>query len=318
MIWLNENNPYAAQWLRNLIAKGHLPHGQVDARSVLDVRSADLAGARQCHFFAGIGGWPYALDLAGWPRDREVWSASLPCQPLSVAGLRQGHVDERHLWPAFHDLVAERRPARIFGEQVASADGREWLAAVRHDLEALGYAVGAACLPACSVGAPHRRYRFFWVAHRLLAGRQGRLSGRANPQRGDLDRHLGRGGAAGLVADALHAQWRPLDLDRQDGRDGTHGDGRKHTASLEHAVKFAAWPTPVAEDGESSGARLSRGTADTLTAVTRLALGTTSSGSTAETASGGQLGQLNPMFSCWLMGFGIEWLMCAQDGLRKP
>ena len=158
MIWLNENNPYAAQWLRNLIAKGHLPDGKVDARSILDLRPSD-AGARQCHFFAGIGGWPLALDLAGWPRDREVWSASLPCQPISVAGKREGAEDERHLWPVFYRFVRERRPAVIFGEQVASKDGREWLAAVRADLEAIGYAVGAACLPACSVGAPHRRYR---------------------------------------------------------------------------------------------------------------------------------------------------------------
>jgi len=44
-------------------------------------------------------------------------------------------------------------------------------------------------------------------------------------------------------------------------------DGRKHTASLEHAVKFAGWPTARTEDGESSGARWSRGTFDTLTAV---------------------------------------------------
>ena len=216
MIWLNENNPYAAQWLRNLIAKGHLPDGKVDARSILDLRPSD-AGARQCHFFAGIGGWPLALDLAGWPRDREVWTASLPCQPLSLAGKREGAEDDRHLWPVFYRFVRERRPAVIFGEQVASKDGREWLAAVRADLEAIGYAVGAACLPACSVGAPHRRYRLFWVAHRCDEGREGRLSGRANPVRQAVDRHARHGGAAGGLGDADSERRRSSDGPREAG-----------------------------------------------------------------------------------------------------
>ena len=161
-MWLNENDPYAVAWLGNLIGGGRL-RGRIDPRSIVDVRPSDIDG-RHCHFFAGIGGWPYALELAGWPDDWEVWTASLPCQPLSVAGKRLGADDERHLWPVFYRLVAERRPATIFGEQVASKDGREWLAAVRADLEEIGYAVAAACLPACGVGAPHRRYRLFWVA----------------------------------------------------------------------------------------------------------------------------------------------------------
>jgi DNA (cytosine-5)-methyltransferase 1 len=163
--YYNENDQFAAAWLRNLIAAGHLPPGEVDERSIVDVRADDLRGFRQCHFFAGIGGWPYALRLAGWPEDRPVWTGSCPCQPLSSAGQRKGHADERHLWPAFHRLIAECRPAIVFGEQVASKDGREWLAGVRADLEALGYAVGAADLCAASCGAPHIRQRLFWVAN---------------------------------------------------------------------------------------------------------------------------------------------------------
>ena len=120
MNWYNENNPHAAQWLRNLIAAGHLPHGQVDARSVCDIAAPD---ACQCHFFAGIGGWAYALALADWPADREVWTASLPCQPFSVAGKRQGQDDERHLWPVFYALVRERRPADVRRRQGRRAVG---------------------------------------------------------------------------------------------------------------------------------------------------------------------------------------------------
>jgi DNA (cytosine-5)-methyltransferase 1 len=161
--YYNEIDPFAAQWLRNLIAAGFLPNGDVDERSIVDVQPDDLAGYVQCHFFAGIGGWPYALSLADWPEDEPVWTGSCPCQPLSVAGQRKGHVDERHLWPAFHRLIAECKPPTVFGEQVASKDGREWLAGVRADLEALGYACGAADLCAASVGAPHRRQRLYWL-----------------------------------------------------------------------------------------------------------------------------------------------------------
>ena len=149
--------------LRNLIAAGHIMEGEVDERSIVDVRGPDLQGFTRCHFFAGIAGWDLALRLAGWG-DCPVWTGSCPCQPLSSAGQRKGHADERHLWPAFHRLIAECRPATVFGEQVASKDGREWFAAVRADLERLGYACGGADMPAAGVGAPHIRQRLWWVA----------------------------------------------------------------------------------------------------------------------------------------------------------
>jgi hypothetical protein len=63
---------------------------------------------------------------------------------------------------------------------------------------------------------------------------------------------------------------RSMDPERMDPT-GRTDDGRKHTASLEHAVKFAAWSTPKAEDAESAGMRHGRGVADTLTAQTSLA-----------------------------------------------
>lgn len=162
--YYNEIDPYAAEWLRNLIASGHIAPGVVDERSIADVQPADLAGFRQVHFFAGIGGWSLALRLAGWPDDRPVWTGSCPCQPFSVAGKKRAESDERHLWPDMRRLVAECRPSVVFGEQVASRLGREWLAGVRTDLEALGYAVGAADLCAAGVGAPHIRQRLWWVA----------------------------------------------------------------------------------------------------------------------------------------------------------
>lgn len=162
--YYNEWDPYAAQWLRNLIAAGLIPEGDVDTRSIVDVHPIDLIGYEQVHFFAGIGGWAYAARLAGWPDDRPLWTGSCPCQPFSAAGKRKGDKDERHLWPEFRRLISVCDPAVVFGEQVASKDGRRWLAGVRADLEGMGYAVGAADLCAASVGAPHIRQRLWWVA----------------------------------------------------------------------------------------------------------------------------------------------------------
>lgn len=169
--YYNEIDPFAAAWLRELIKSGHIADGEVDERSIVDVQPSDLAGFTQCHFFAGIGGWSYALRLAGWTDDTPVWTGSCPCQPLSCAGQRQGHADRRHLWPAFYRLISECRPAVVFGEQVASQDGREWFAGIRADLEALEYACGGADLCAAGAGAPHLRQRLFWVADSDSHGR---------------------------------------------------------------------------------------------------------------------------------------------------
>ena len=163
--YYNEFDPFAAAWLRELIADGLIARGEVDERSIKDVRPDDLKGFTQCHFFAGIGGWSYALRLAGWDDDRSVWTGSCPCQPFSCAGNRQGETDVRHLWPDLRRLITVCAPAIIFGEQVASADGRIWLDGVRIDLEALSYAVCAADLCAASVGAPHIRQRLYWMAN---------------------------------------------------------------------------------------------------------------------------------------------------------
>ncbi|RYD41906.1 MAG: DNA cytosine methyltransferase, partial [Verrucomicrobiaceae bacterium] len=140
MNYYNEFDPHAAVWLRGLIAEGLIPPGEVDERSITDVQPTDLLGFTQCHFFAGIGGWSLALQLAGWPADRECWTGSCPCQPFSSAGKGMGRKDARHLWPAFRRLINRCRPSVVFGEQVASKDGRTWLAGVFANLETMGFA----------------------------------------------------------------------------------------------------------------------------------------------------------------------------------
>ncbi|HHC0136891.1 TPA: DNA cytosine methyltransferase [Klebsiella pneumoniae] len=165
--YYNEWDASAAAWLRELINNKLIPYGYVDERSITEVTPSDLEGFTQCHFFAGIGGWPLALQLAGIPASTQLWTGSPPCQPFSVAGKSLGFDDERHLAPAFLRLIRECKPQLLFGEQVAAAIGRHWLDFVFLNLEDKGYACGSAVLPACSVGAPHKRDRLFFGAMQL-------------------------------------------------------------------------------------------------------------------------------------------------------
>lgn len=168
--YYNENNPYAARWLRNLIEENLIAPGIVDDRSILDVRPGDLAGFTQCHFFAGIGGWSYAARLAGWPDDRHLWTGSCPCQPWSKAGRGRAHNDERHLWPEWFRLIGKCSPPVVFGEQVPVAIKRGWLDLVATDLEEAGYAFGSLRARASDVGAPIERQRIWFVAKHIGAG----------------------------------------------------------------------------------------------------------------------------------------------------
>ncbi|MBI0361019.1 DNA cytosine methyltransferase [Burkholderia oklahomensis] len=172
--YYNEHDPVAAAWLRNLIAAGHIAPGDVDERDIRDVHPDDLRGYAQCHFFAGVGVWSYALRRAGWPDDRPVWTGSCPCQPFSAAGKGLGFDDERHLWPAWYWLIGERRPAIILGEQVASSAVDPWIDLVQADVEALDYAYGCVPFPSAGVGAPHIRDRAYWMAYANHARSQGR------------------------------------------------------------------------------------------------------------------------------------------------
>jgi DNA (cytosine-5)-methyltransferase 1 len=159
MIYFNENEPYAARWLVNLY-----PEAVVDDRGIEQVSGDTVSKFYRVHLFAGIAGWELALALAGWPENVPVWTGSCPCQPFSTSGKKKGKNDKRHLWPQMQRLIIECRPAIVFGEQVASKLGREWLSGVFTDLEGMGYAVAGADLCAAGVGAPHIRQRLFWVA----------------------------------------------------------------------------------------------------------------------------------------------------------
>ncbi len=196
--YYNENDLLAAAWIRELMKAGLIAEGEIDERSIVDVRPDDVRNFCQCHWFAGIAVWSYALRRAGWPDDRPVWTASCPCPPFSVAGkkkpcpecggakplphaFRTGffrcthcghdwHADGRHLWPELYRLVKELGPVLLLGEQVAGRDGLAWSDIVQATLELEGYAVGRVPFASCGVGAPHIRQRLYWVADAAFNG----------------------------------------------------------------------------------------------------------------------------------------------------
>lgn len=164
--YYNEFDNDAADKLQSLIDRDLIPFGHVDRRSICDVRAIDLVGYKQCHFFAGIGGWPLALRMAGWSDDRRVWTGSCPCQPFSVANAAGiGIEDKRHLLPEFTNLIGECRPPSVFGEQVPGAIGKGWLDEAFGRMEAHDYACAATILPAIAFGARHERKRLYWMAN---------------------------------------------------------------------------------------------------------------------------------------------------------
>jgi DNA (cytosine-5)-methyltransferase 1 len=77
------------------------------------------------------------------------------------------------LLPKFLELIGKRKPAIVFGEQVAGAIRWGWLDQAFGDLEKFGYACGAAVLPAIAFGARHERKRLYWVADSRCQGRTG-------------------------------------------------------------------------------------------------------------------------------------------------
>jgi len=160
--WYNEPDKQKAATLRHLIEAGAIAHGVVDERKIQAVQPDDLHGFSQCHFFAGCGVWSYALRVAGWPDDRPVWTGSCPCGPFSVAGLKKGFEDPRHLWPSWFPLILKRRPDVCFGEQ--SDDAHAWIDLVSSDMEDAGYAFGSPDIPAAGFSGAHIRQRYFWVA----------------------------------------------------------------------------------------------------------------------------------------------------------
>lgn len=138
-------------------------------------------------------------NFTEWRGKINVLTGGFPCQPFSCAGQRKGAEDDRYLWPEMLRAIREIQPDWVVGENVAgilsmvqpgseTALGREEslfgevdrkrilhrqeyvVETVCNDLEREGYFVQPVVIPACAVGAPHRRDRVFFIAHRADAG----------------------------------------------------------------------------------------------------------------------------------------------------
>lgn len=164
--YYNEFDNFPATWLENLIRAGHLPPGIVDRRDIKDVHPSDLRGFSRCHFFAGIGGWPLALQYAGWRR-ANVWTISCPCQPWSRGRIDRngrGEDDARDLWPIMMELIRARKPDSIFGEQVCAGIAKRWIERTRRNLKDIDYRFHAEVRRASDYGSCQIRPRFYFSA----------------------------------------------------------------------------------------------------------------------------------------------------------
>jgi DNA (cytosine-5)-methyltransferase 1 len=182
MNYYNENNPYAVQWLKNLMAAKLIPAGDIDDRSIVDVTAGDVSGYRQCHFFAGIAGWSLALKIVKWPSDKPVWTASCPCPPWSRGRVWHqewsGTRDDRDLWPVFFRLVKKIKPPVILGEQVAGKRARPWVDRLERNLEKENYVIESANKTSKETGGPQVRERFYFAANLNRKRKSGSIKGR--------------------------------------------------------------------------------------------------------------------------------------------
>lgn len=190
-------------------------------------------------------------DFTEWRGKINVLTGGFPCQPFSCAGQRKGAEDNRYLWPEMLRAIREIQPDWVVGENVAgilsmvqpgseTALGREEslfgevdrkrilhrqeyvVETVCNDLEREGYSVQPVVIPACAVGAPHRRDRVFFIAHRADAGVEGMqrkwedniLSGRTAP---DTDSHRWRNGKNQQVTIAERKGTANIGTFREDG-----------------------------------------------------------------------------------------------------
>ncbi len=241
--YLNEFDPFAAEWLRGLMRDGQIPAATVDERSIKDVKATDLLGYKQCHFFAGIGGWPLAFKLAGIEHLRSAWSGSCPCQPFSPAGKGEGQADPRHLWPVWFPLIRECRPEYVFGEQVSAAIGHGWLDGVFTDMEGAGYTGGAVVLGAHSVKSPHIRQRVWWGFKRNGGIQHAESNGR------DARRAESSGGSIASGCSGLRDPWSDYTI-------GHYRDGKARR--IGRGVQPLAYGVPYRKSDPRMGYLISR------------------------------------------------------------
>jgi DNA (cytosine-5)-methyltransferase 1 len=143
--WMGWENVFHCEW--NEFGQRVLKYYWPKAQSFTDITKTDFK--------------PYANTI-------DILTGGFPCQPYSSAGKRKGKDDERHLWPQMLRAIREIDPRFVVGENVRGLtnwNGGMVFEEVCAELEAIGYQVAPVIIPACGVGAPHKRERVWFVAY---------------------------------------------------------------------------------------------------------------------------------------------------------
>ena len=110
----------------------------------------------------------------------DIISGGFPCQPFSQAGKRKGTNDDRYLWPQMLRVISEVKPAFVVGENVAgllSMENGRIFERILIDLENKGFRIETFVIPACAIGAWHRRDRVWIVAYNKIKKSKGQIIG---------------------------------------------------------------------------------------------------------------------------------------------
>ena len=294
-------------------------------------------------------------DFTEWRGKIDVLTGGFPCQPFSVAGKRKGADDNRYLWPHMLRAIREIRPAWVVGENVAGIltmvqpgkevevgcqaslfgeDNRKRILlrqeyvveTICKDIEREGYSVQPLLIPACAVGAPHRRDRVWFVAHTNSNGGQEKTERKFKQ------------------AEKNNEQSEPL---FHSGTSSYRSDSRAEDVQQERETRFYPMellPTPTAREADKYTKKYNpksqMGTALTAMAMNGMLPTPTASchhnGCCKERKDGtsrkselnhyiaaqtGKTSQLNPLFVEEMMGFPLMWVtlpFLLQDGDKNP
>jgi DNA (cytosine-5)-methyltransferase 1 len=146
--WMGWENKFHCEW--NEFGQKVLHHYWPEAECFTDITKSDFK-----KYYGKI----------------DILTGGFPCQPYSSAGKRKGKDDERHLWPEMLRAIREISPRFVVGENVRGLtnwNGGLVFEEVCAELESYGYQVAPVIIPACAVGAPHRRERIWFIAQNTM------------------------------------------------------------------------------------------------------------------------------------------------------
>lgn len=196
--WMGWKNVFHCEW--NEFGQKVLKYYWPEAESFTDITKSDFT--------------KYANKI-------DILTGGFPCQPYSSAGKRKGKDDERHLWPQMLRAIREISPRFVVGENVRGLtnwNGGMVFEEVCAELEAIGYQVAPIIIPACGVGAPHRRERVWFVAYSNLLRSSTNIKRQEGQQRGKRGEALGKFNGASSEEIVTNAKSLRLQKSTQNGK----------------------------------------------------------------------------------------------------